>query len=88
VPTWLSRLIDGETCSAAWTSSTSHCRPSRTRPPPYPAIEHAVGLILTQAIQHGEEHRGHVSSILGAHGVEVPELSGWEYFRQLVLGGV
>lgn len=55
--------------------------------PPYPAIRHAVGLIVTQAIHHGEEHRVQVNSILGAHGVEVPELSGWEYFRQLVLGG-
>lgn len=55
--------------------------------PPYPEIRHAVGLLLTQAIHHGEEHRVHVNSILGAHGLEVPELSGWEYFRQLVGGG-
>jgi len=55
--------------------------------PPYPEVPHAVGLLLTQAIHHGEEHRVHVNSILGAHGLEVPELSGWEYFRQLVVGG-
>lgn len=51
--------------------------------PPYPEIPHAVGLFLTQAVHHGEEHRTHVRSILGAHGLEVPELSGWEYFRLL-----
>jgi hypothetical protein len=55
---------------------------------PYLAIQHAVGLLVTQAIHHGEERRGQVNSILGAHGFEVPELSDWEYFRQLVLGRV
>ena len=55
--------------------------------PPYPEIPHAVGLLLTQAIHHGEEHRVQVNSILGAHGLEVPDLSGWEYFRQLVVAG-
>jgi uncharacterized damage-inducible protein DinB len=49
--------------------------------PPYPEIEHAVGLFILQALHHGEEHRTHVRSILGAHALEVPELSGWEYVR-------
>jgi uncharacterized damage-inducible protein DinB len=51
----------------------------------YPRIEHAVGLFLLQAVHHGENHRTHVCSILGAHGLEVPELSGWDYV--LVLRG-
>lgn len=38
-----------------------------------------VGLILTQAVHHGAEHRTHVCSILGAHGLDVPDLSGWAY---------
>ena len=50
---------------------------------PYPRIEHAVGLFITQAVHHGNEHRAHVLSVLGAHGLEAPELSGWEYFRFL-----
>ena len=45
----------------------------------YPRVEHAVGLFLVQAVHHGERHRGEVCSILGAHGLEVPELSGWDY---------
>jgi uncharacterized damage-inducible protein DinB len=53
--------------------------------PPYPRVEHAVGLVLTQAIHHGNEHRAHVCSILGAHGLPVPEVSGWEHVR--VRGG-
>ena len=40
-----------------------------------------VGLLLTQAVHHGAEHRTHVCSILGAHGLHVPDLSGWEYIR-------
>ncbi len=38
-----------------------------------------VGLLLTQAVHHGAEHRTHVCSIRGAHGLEVPDLSGWAY---------
>jgi hypothetical protein len=48
-------------------------------PGQYPEIEHAVGLFLAQAVYHGHEHRAHVCSVLGAHGLEVPGLSGWEY---------
>ena len=40
-----------------------------------------VGLLLTQAVHHGAEHRTHVCSILGAHGIEVPEVSVYEYIR-------
>lgn len=51
--------------------------------PPYPEIEHAVGLLITQAVHHGNEHRAHACSILGAHGLEPPDLSGWQYALQL-----
>jgi uncharacterized damage-inducible protein DinB len=57
--------------------------PAEGGPEPYPEVEHATGLFLTQAVHHGEEHRAHVCSTLGAHGLETPELSGWEYFRHL-----
>lgn len=45
----------------------------------YPEITHAVGLFIAQAVWHGQEHRAHVCTILGAHGLEVPDLSGWTY---------
>jgi hypothetical protein len=47
--------------------------------PPYAGIERAEGHFLTQAIHHGAEHRTHVCSILGAHDLEVPDVSGWAY---------
>lgn len=34
---------------------------------------------MAQAIHHGDVHRAHVLSILGARGLEVPELDVWEY---------
>ena len=57
-------------------------------PGEYPEVNHAVGLYLTQAVHHGNDHRTHVCTILGAHGLEVPELSAWEYVRLLVSGSV
>ena len=55
--------------------------------PPYPSIDHAVSLLLVQAVHHGNEHRAHVCSILGAHGLDVPDVSGWEYVRLERVGG-
>jgi len=49
--------------------------------PPYPAIEHAATLVLAQAVHHGNEHRTHVTTVLGANGLDDPELSAWEYVR-------
>ena len=54
--------------------------------PPYPEIEHAAGLVLLQAITHGQEHRAQVCTILGTHGLAVPDLSACEYVRLLVEG--
>lgn len=49
----------------------------------YPRMEHAVGLFLVQAIYHGETHRAEVCSVLGAHGLDVPDYSAWTYFLAL-----
>ena len=46
----------------------------------YPDTDHAEGMLLVQAIQHGEEHRQQVCSTLGALGLDVPDLSGWDYW--------
>jgi uncharacterized damage-inducible protein DinB len=40
-----------------------------------------VGVILAQLIHHGNEHRTHATTILGANGIEPPPLSGWGYGR-------
>jgi uncharacterized damage-inducible protein DinB len=45
-----------------------------------PDLPHAQNLLFLQAIHHGNDHRTHVCTILGALGLEVPDLSGWAYW--------
>ena len=46
----------------------------------YPKGEVFKGaVVFAQSIHHGDVHRAHVLSILGSHGVQVPELDLWEY---------
>ena len=45
-----------------------------------PDLPHAQNLLFLQAIHHGNDHRTHVCTILGARGLEVPDLSGWTYW--------
>lgn len=44
-------------------------------------------IVLVQAIHHGNEHRAHINTVLGSHGVVLPELDAWAYglaMRKLV----
>ncbi len=41
---------------------------------------HARDLLITQAIHHGNDHRTHICTILGAMGQEVPEIDEWTYW--------
>jgi uncharacterized damage-inducible protein DinB len=50
--------------------------------PDYPETDDAEGLLLLQAIQHGNDHRTQICSTLGALGEQVPELDGWEYWAR------
>jgi uncharacterized damage-inducible protein DinB len=34
---------------------------------------------MAQAVHHADQHRNHVLSILGARGIDVPDLSVWDY---------
>lgn len=38
-----------------------------------------AGIILAQFVHHGSDHRAHVGTILGAHGIEPPDLDVWSY---------
>ncbi len=38
-----------------------------------------TGIVLAQLIHHGSDHRAHIGTILGAHGVTPPELDVWHY---------
>lgn len=41
----------------------------------------AAAIIVAQYIHHGSDHRAHVGTILGAHGVAGPALDVWAYGR-------
>jgi uncharacterized damage-inducible protein DinB len=41
-----------------------------------------MSTLLIQAINHATEHRAHVNTILGQHGVEPPAVDGWAYARE------
>ena len=38
-----------------------------------------AGMLVAQFIHHGSDHRAHVGTILGAHGIELPEMDVWAY---------
>jgi hypothetical protein len=40
-------------------------------------------VIASQFIHHGSDHRAHIGSILGAHGVEPPDIDVWAYGRSI-----
>ena len=46
----------------------------------YPDTPDAEGLLLLQAIHHGNDHRTQICSTLGALGEEVPDLDGWQFW--------
>jgi uncharacterized damage-inducible protein DinB len=39
----------------------------------------AGAIIMAQAVHHADDHRTHVLTILGAHGIEGPDLDVWSY---------
>jgi uncharacterized damage-inducible protein DinB len=41
----------------------------------------ALGVILSQVLDHGTDHRSQVSTILTSIGVAPPRLDGWAYGR-------
>lgn len=46
----------------------------------WPAVPHAEDLLFLLAIQHGNDHRTQVCTVLGALGLEPPEIDGWSYW--------
>lgn len=47
-----------------------------------PDIPDAEGLLLLQAIHHGNDHRTQICSTLGSLGQEVPDLDGWTFWAE------
>ena len=40
-----------------------------------------LAVVLAQLVHHGNEHRTQATTILGSHGIDPPEISGWAYGR-------
>lgn len=53
------------------------------RRPGDPRFEMNTWAPLTQLVHHGSDHRSQVSTILGANGLEVPDLGVWPYAMEL-----
>jgi uncharacterized damage-inducible protein DinB len=52
--------------------------PARGR---WPEVSPAEDLILLESIQHGNDHRTHISTVLSAHGLPSPFLCGWKFWQ-------
>ena len=47
----------------------------------WPHTPEAERVLLLQAFHHGNDHRTQICSTLGALGLEVPDIDGWEFWR-------
>lgn len=45
----------------------------------YEDFECDAGVLIAQVLNHGNEHRAHIGTILGSLRVDHPELDGWAY---------
>jgi uncharacterized damage-inducible protein DinB len=69
-PRWLS-VVDG-------VDALSVTLPATTR---WPEVHDAAPLVLLEAVQHGNDHRTQVSTMLSVHGLRPPYLCGWMFWR-------
>ena len=51
------------------------------QPDGWPETPHAETLLMLQTLHHGNEHRAHVGSVLGVHGLGAPDFDGWSYWE-------
>ncbi|MHB8574336.1 MAG: DinB family protein [Dehalococcoidia bacterium] len=51
----------------------------------WPETPHAETLLMLQNLHHGNDHRTQIGTVLGAHGRDVPEIGGWEYWEAMHL---
>lgn len=55
----------------------------RRRVPTDPSLEMESWMMVTQFVHHGSDHRAHIGTILGAHGLETPDIDVWAYGREI-----
>ena len=58
-------------------------RDTPLRLPGMQRVEVDAWVPLTQFVHHGSDHRAHIGTILGAHGLEVPDLDVWTYATEV-----
>lgn len=51
--------------------------------PTDPAMELEAWMMPAQFVHHGSDHRAHIGTILGVHGIEGPALDVWAYGREI-----
>ena len=45
-----------------------------------PELPHATNLVVVQALQHGNDHRTQICTVLSTNGFEAPDLDVWSYW--------
>jgi uncharacterized damage-inducible protein DinB len=65
--------------SAAFMNGALNSLPNPERMMPLSDGMRAATTIITQLVTHAAEHRAHVGTILGAHGIQLPEFDSWAY---------
>ena len=53
------------------------------RAPTDPKRELEAWMMLAQLVHHGSDHRAQIGTILGAHGLDTPEVDVWAYGREI-----
>jgi uncharacterized damage-inducible protein DinB len=56
---------------------------ARRQVPTDPPLEMEAWMMVTQFAHHGSDHRAHIGTILGAHGLETPPIDVWAYGREV-----
>lgn len=54
-------------------------RPNQARSPEGDVFSVPTGIFLAQALHHANEHRAQICTILGANGIEPPDVSAWGF---------
>ena len=55
----------------------------KRKDPKDPPLEMDAWMMLTQFVHHGSDHRAHIGTILGAHGLESPRIDVWRYGTEI-----
>jgi uncharacterized damage-inducible protein DinB len=55
----------------------------KRKDPKDPPLELEAWMMLTQFVHHGSDHRAHIGTILGAHGLTAPRLDVWSYGTEI-----